>query len=67
MPHEPAHEPTPAEIAAKCAEIQATWTEAERLKRLGKCATKARQGEYKILADEIRITNNAIDCVIPTK
>ncbi len=27
-------DPTPAEIAHRCAEIQATWTEAERMKRL---------------------------------
>jgi hypothetical protein len=27
-------DPTPAEIAQRCAEIQSGWTEAERLKRL---------------------------------
>ena len=28
------NDPTPAEIAAACIEIQSTWTPAERLKRL---------------------------------
>ena len=28
------HDPTPAEIAQRCAEIQATWTPDERHKRL---------------------------------
>ena len=33
MHYPPTPDPTPEELAAMCAEIQATWSESERLRR----------------------------------